>query len=64
MYGSFSLLRPFFCETLPLPTQHVVVMMMDGRRRQQSGTVHGSVTIHLVHLHAYHQHKQLQDSCF
>lgn len=63
MYEILSLLWPFFCEPLPLPTQHVV-MMMDGRRRQQSGTVQGSVTIHLAHLRAYHQHEQLQDSCF
>lgn len=59
----FSLLWPFLCEPLPLPTQHAVVMM-DGRRRQQPGTVQGSVTIHLTHLHAYHQREQLQDSCF
>lgn len=63
MYESFSLFWSFFCELLPFPTQHVV-MMMDGRRRQQSGTVHGSVTIHLAHLHAHHQHEQIQDSCF
>lgn len=53
---------PSFVNHFPFPPN--VVMMMDGRRRQESGTVHGSVTIHLVHLHAYHQHEQLQDSCF
>lgn len=63
MLESFTLLCLFFCEPIPLATQHVV-MMMDGRRRQQSGTVQGSVTIHLAHLHAYHQHERVQDSCF
>lgn len=63
MYERFALLWPFFCEPLPLPTQHVV-MMMDGRRRQQSGTVHGSVTIHLAHPRASHQHEQRQGSPF
>lgn len=63
MYESSSLLWPFLCEPLPLPTQHVM-MMMDGRRRQKSGTVHGSVSINLAQLHAYHQHEQLQDSSF